>query len=138
MPVSGARTVDLRLDRLGGQGEGKPPPRERARREGGDGGRERRERSGRRLCCFAESGHLTLGQRRHERRDEFGLGREVAVDRARRDTGALGDRRNLHGRHPVGRRDLAGRRQDCVVTGGKPADHIFRSAVGHANLDSNK
>ena len=130
--------VDLGLDRLGEQREGKPPPREGVRREGGDRGRQCRERTGRRLCCLAEGGHLTLGERRHERRDELGLGREIAVDRAGGDTGALGDRRNLNGGHAIGRRDLAGRRQDCVVTGGKPADHVFRSAVGHANLGSNK
>ena len=138
MAIGGARTVDVGLDRLGDQREGKPPPRERVRREGGDGGRQCRERTGRRLCCIAEGGYLTFGERRHERRDEFDLRREIAVNRAGGDTGALRDRRNLNGRHAVGGRDFACRGQDCVVPGGKPADHVFRSAVGHANLGSNK
>ena len=34
-----------------------------------------------------------------QRGDQIGLGREIAIDRAGRDAGALGDRRDLHRGH---------------------------------------
>ena len=65
--------------------------------------------------------------------DEIGLGREIAVDRAGGDAGALGDGGDLHRRHAVLDGERAGGLEDGLLARGQPADHAFGAAVGHGN-----
>ena len=63
--------------------------------------------------------------------DEIGLGREVAVDGAGGDAGALGDRGDLHRRHAALGGDFRGRGQDRLLALGQAADHVLGAAIGH-------
>src|SRR5262249_20527049 len=130
LPIGGARGVDFGFDRFGQQREGEAAPLERARGEGGDRRRQRRQRPGRCLGGALERGHLARAKRRHERGDELGLGGEIAIDRAGGDTGTRGDRRNLNRRHAAFGRGVAGGRQDRIVAGGGLAGNVCRSAGG--------
>ena len=65
------------------------------------------------------------------RRDQIGLGREVAIDRAGGDAGARGDRRDLHRRHAAFARYLPRGGDDGVMARGQPAGDILRAAIGH-------
>ena len=123
--------IHVAVDRLGDQRESEPPVGERAHAEGRDRGRQRRQRSRRRVRGLRQRRDLGLRQRRDQLGHQLGLGREVAVDRAGRDAGALGHRRDLHRRDAALRRQRARRRQDRVVPRGELASDVVGAPVGH-------
>jgi dipeptidyl aminopeptidase/acylaminoacyl peptidase len=65
LPVGGTRGIDVGLDRLGNQREGQPPAGKGPRGERGDGGRQRRKRTGRGLRRTLQRGQFARGKRRH-------------------------------------------------------------------------
>ena len=62
LPIRGASGVDLRLDRLGEQGEGEAASGEATDRKGCDRGCERRERTWGSAGGAVERGHFPLGK----------------------------------------------------------------------------
>jgi hypothetical protein len=105
---------------------------ERTNGEGGDAGRQRRQRPGRGVGGAAHGRHLALRDGGDHVGDQVGLRREIAVDGAGGDIGALGDGGDLHRLHAA----LAGQRQcriqDRLLASGDPTDHVLRAAIGHA------
>jgi hypothetical protein len=77
-------------------GVGQPALPQGSDRECLDRGRERRQRAQRRGSGAADGGDLLLGDDQHQRGDEIVLGREIAVDGAGGDAGALRDLDDLH------------------------------------------
>ena len=143
--VGRTRNVDVGFDRLGQQRKRQPPPRERARREGRERRRQRGQRARRRTGGLRQRGNLSGRQHLDQSGDQFRFRGEIAVDRAGRDAGPLGDRRNLNGGHAALGGGSLGGRQNRFVTGGQLADHIFSLPVRHGesrpgqklNYDSN-
>jgi hypothetical protein len=71
--------------------------------------------------------------------DQLGLRGEIAIERAGRDAGPRGDRRDLHRRHAAFRGERAGGGDDRLPALGQPAGDILGAAIGHgANRDSLK
>ena len=125
--------VHLRIDRLAEHRPGQSPLGKRARGEGGDAGRQRRQRPRRGVAGGRHGGKLAAGNGGDQLGDQIGLGREVAVDGAGGDTGARGDRGDLHRAHAALGGDGRRRGQDCLLPLGQTANHVLGAAIGHSN-----
>ena len=85
------RFVGLLVDRLGQHRPGEPPLAQQPRGERRERGGKRRQRPGRGVGGAADRRELALGDDADQFGDEIGLGREIAIDGAGGDAGALGD-----------------------------------------------
>ena len=128
--------VDLGIDRLGDHRPGEPRSRSAraakvaiaaASADSGPGAASAARRIAR---------DFALGDGGDQRGDQIGLGREIAIDRAGGDAGALGDRRDLHRRHAAFGGDRARGVDDRARGGGQPADDVVGAAIGHDKSES--
>ena len=125
--------VGLRVDRLREHGPGQTPVAQRPAAEGRDRGRQRRQRAWRRIGRPPHRLEFALRHAFDQRADQFDLAGEIAIERARRDAGALGNRRDLDRRHAARTGRRARGIDDGVVAGVEPANDVLGAAVGHAN-----
>ena len=132
------RGIELGIDRLGHRRKGQPAVAQRPRGKCHDRGGQRRQRTGRDVGRAAQRGDFALGNFRKQRRDQIGLAGEIAIDRARRDAGALRHRRDLHRRHAAFARRLPRRGDDRRMPGGEPARDILGAAIGHRRTGENR
>src|SRR5580704_10386976 len=125
------RRVELGLDRLGNRRIGEAAVAQRPRRECHDRRCERRQRTGRDIGGAAQRADFALRDFRKHRRDQIGLARKIAIDRAGGDAGALRHRRDLHRRHAAFAGRVARRGDDRRMAGGEPAGDVFGAAIWH-------
>jgi len=119
------------FDRLGDERKSEPLMPQRARCEGPDHGRERRERPGRGVARAPQRFDFCCRERLDQRSHQLDLGRKIVIDRAGGDAGALCNGHDLHGRHAAFDREVARRDQYGVMPRGELAGNIVGPAVGH-------
>ena len=125
--------VDPAVDRLAHHRPGQPPFVERTGGEGGDAGRQSRERPGRGIAGGYHDRKLAAGDGGDQFGNQIGLGREVAINGAGGDAGAFCDRSDLHRPHAAIGGNLRGGFEDRLLPLGQAANHVFGAAVGHGN-----
>src|SRR5262249_20803012 len=75
--------------------------------------------------------NLLAGKIGHDRRNQLGLGGEIAIDRAGRDAGPLGDRHDLDRRYALFGQRVTCSRQDRLPARSELADYSLGLPVGH-------